>query len=105
MAERRNTSSRKRVYCPHCEEHISRSHFYQHKHLYYDENLQDWRCDRSVQHTEQDVFYEFSPSNSPIDYTSLGEGIELLIGVPKTFFCVSILCVNLNIVLLEQSLS
>lgn len=57
---------RKRVYCPHCEEYVSRSLFYEHKNLHYDESGQKWRSNRTNQDLQ--VSYEFSPS----DVTPMG---------------------------------
>ena len=55
---------RKRVHCPHCDDYISKSLFYQHKHLYYDENKQEWRSndDSIVAPASTFVSFEFSPT-------------------------------------------
>lgn len=39
---------RKRIHCPHCDEYISKSLFYQHKHLYFDETVQQWKKSRHL---------------------------------------------------------
>lgn len=73
--------SRKRVYCPHCDDYIARSLYYQHKHLYYDEIRRSWlpnvrESAEQLQLDEDIVSYEFSPSRSPVHvgYISESEG-------------------------------
>ena len=51
--------ARKRVYCPHCKDYVSKSHFYQHKHLYYDEIQKAWL--QSEQAEQEVISFEFSP--------------------------------------------
>ena len=72
------TKSRKRVFCPHCNDYISRSLYYQHRHLYYDEDRSIW-CGNadSDDNNLQDVSFEFSPSNSPVGGSSQVEGNNL----------------------------
>lgn len=50
----------KRVYCPHCDDYICKSMFYEHKHLHYDEEKQEWRS-WSNEHSLS-VSFEFSPA-------------------------------------------
>ena len=58
-----NAQCRKRLYCPHCDEHVSRSLYYQHKQLYFDSTQHQWkRCKPSASTcTPSDVNFEFSP--------------------------------------------
>ena len=53
--------SRKRLYCPHCDEQLSRSLYYQHKQLYYDSTQHEWKKYRPTTPTVSDVNFEFSP--------------------------------------------
>ena len=46
---------RKRVFCPHCQEFVSRSTYHSHKQLYY--SSQQWK-----KSGEFDVQFEFDPS-------------------------------------------
>ena len=69
-----SANPRKRVYCPHCDEYLSKSAYYKHKLLYYDEALQEWsgsEVHASASHTSQAplgvnssdwVSFEFSPA-------------------------------------------
>lgn len=60
---------RKRVYCPHCCEYISRSLFYQHRQLYFDQSKNHWKRSENLRpnseirhyHDYSDVCFEFSP--------------------------------------------
>lgn len=56
-------SQRKRVYCPHCDEYVSRSLFYQHKQLYFDELQQEWMgiTDTAASSLPPEVVFEFTP--------------------------------------------
>ena len=78
-----SSSSRnpKRVHCPHCDEFLSRSSYYQHKQLYFDETLQKWNKDdhnhaacESNPPLSSWVSFEFSPSCCPAGsiYASCG---------------------------------
>lgn len=64
--------SKKRVFCPHCEDYIARSAYYEHKHLYYDDIQNIWLPESKEQ--LQDVSFEFSPGSSPVGVSSLTEG-------------------------------
>ena len=66
-----SANPRKRVYCPHCDEYLSKSAYYQHKLLYYDEAIQKWSTEIRVSATSQAplgvnssdwVSFEFSPA-------------------------------------------
>ena len=58
-----NAQYRKRLYCPHCDEHVSRSLYYQHKQLYFDSTQHQWKRYRTSTSTctPSDVNFEFSP--------------------------------------------
>lgn len=51
---------RKRVHCPHCNEYVSRSIFYQHKQLYFDDFRQRY-TDHDYPHQITPIAFEFAP--------------------------------------------
>ena len=64
MASISRCQERKRVYCPHCKDYVSRSLFYGHKQLYYDENLHKWDAVTSTSAVHQpEVTFEFTPGS------------------------------------------
>ena len=75
MAE--HQQSRKRVFCPHCEDYIARSSYYQHKHLYYDDIQNIWLPQSGSTEQLQDVSFEFSPSPNPVGLSTLIEGTDM----------------------------
>ncbi len=56
-----NAQCRKRLYCPHCDEYVSRSLYYQHRQLYFDSTQHHWERPSSSTYTPSDVNFEFSP--------------------------------------------
>lgn len=48
MASIVNRQGRKRLFCGHCNEYLSKTHFYAHKRLYYDSILRKWSSERVV---------------------------------------------------------
>ena len=54
-------SSNKRVFCPHCEDFVARSLYYEHKQLYYDSSNKKWKEMKSTDKTTFTVNFEFSP--------------------------------------------
>ena len=80
---------RKRVRCPHCDEYISRSLFYQHKQLFFDEDLQKWNqaSDLNINTSEdiQPISFEFNPG--PDEDTADDQTIRYYDG--KHFFMIT----------------
>ena len=87
MSSNSSSSRNKRVRCPHCDEFLSRSSYYQHKQLYFDETLQKWKDNRHDDAIPESkrlrgpalsslVSFEFSPNCGPSG--SLFVCVELL---------------------------
>lgn len=64
------SDQRKRVYCPHCDNYISRTSFYGHKLLHFDDTQQVWRKESEESIAGVQVSFEFSPECS----TSISDG-------------------------------
>ena len=56
---------RKRVFCPHCDDFVSKSLYYRHKHLYFENENRIWTRMQPNNSSEFCVSFEFSP-DSPI---------------------------------------
>ena len=51
---------RKRIYCPHCDEYVARTVFYQHKQLYFDDTQQIY-TDHDYPQQVGPIAFEFTP--------------------------------------------
>lgn len=56
MATSSGSNSRKRLFCGHCKEYVSKSLFYKHKQLYYDEKEKKWCKERVIDCTSASNF-------------------------------------------------
>ena len=51
-----------RYYCGHCKERVSKTLYFNHKRLYYDPSLQQWKNDAQEAKRDEDQEFTFSDS-------------------------------------------
>ena len=68
-----------KLYCPHCEQDVSKSVWYVHHGQFYDEVRKTWRKDPSLTSTPPDQDFDFS---TPDETENVGEVCKLSMDVP-----------------------